>query len=85
PIDVTVQLIKGGVRTGTNKSAGASWSTTESVVNFGAGNDLWGSTWTQSDFGSSFGVSIQASNAGSAATLSIDSVQVTLYYDTSGG
>lgn len=84
PVDVTVQLLKGGVPYGSNKSTGLSWSTTESFVSFGAGNDLWGGTWTTTDFGSTFGVTIQASNSGSSTTCSIDSVRVTLYYDSSG-
>jgi hypothetical protein len=80
PTDLTIKLIKGGSVVGNNKS-GASWSTTESFVTFGAGNDLWGSTWTGSDFNSTFGVQIQATNAGSSSTCSIDSARVTVYYD----
>lgn len=84
PVDVTIQMIKGGSRVGDNKS-GTSWSATESFISFGAGNDLWGTTWVESDFhASNFGISIQVSNSGSSATCSVDSARITIYYDSSG-
>lgn len=75
----TVQLLKAGVRTGTNKSVATNVSTVESVRSHGG--DLWGTTWTPAQINASnFGVSIRA--VGSTATtnrvLEVDQVTITV-------
>lgn len=85
-IDSTIKLfiyngnpaVPGSVVTGNNKSAGASWTTTDTYVDFGANNDVWGATLTSDVVNSIyFGVGISSSGV---ATAQIDHVRMTVYY-----
>src|SRR4029077_5897444 len=86
--DGTVQLLKAGVATGTNKASATAWGTTLSTVNYGTTSDLWGTTWTAAQVNASnFGLRFAARNVGAAsATASLDYVSVTVPYtdDTNG-
>jgi hypothetical protein len=79
--DVTVQLLKAGVGTGSNKAAAGFWPfTTGSNVytvptsggvrqNYGANNDLWGTTWSVAEVtAANFGVQFVANNASTRTT-----------------
>lgn len=83
--DQTVRLVQGGSIVGNNKAIGTAWGGSDATVSYGASNDLWGSTWTASDFNASnFGLVIatQFSTGIAALTLSsnIDYVAVTVHY-----
>ena len=89
--DGTVQLLKAGAASGSNKAAtGTSWPTSDGVAAYGSGSDLWGNTLTASDVNASnFGVKIIVHNYatnGTSITASIDYVTITVTYtaDTNG-
>ncbi len=58
-----------------------------SVSSFGGVADLWGTTWSDSDFNSDFGVDIQCYESSSinTAIAQVDYVTITIYYTSSGG
>ena len=82
--DLTVQLLKAGSPVGNNKASGSNWTTSDAYVTYGAGGDLWGTTWTVADVNASnFGLRLVAKNfGGSTSTASIDHMEITVYYDT---
>lgn len=88
-LDTNAKLVKGGTISGTNKSTGASWSTTEGYVTFGSSSDLWGLSLTDTDVNSSgFGFAISAQIAGTSKSncnLYVDHIRITVYYTLSGG
>ncbi|TNF30273.1 MAG: hypothetical protein EP314_01730, partial [Bacteroidetes bacterium] len=58
--DAVVQLILNGNVIGQNKAISGAWSTTETVVTYGGGNDMWGTTLTPDDVDDhEFGIRIQ--------------------------
>lgn len=74
---VQVQLMKNGVAVGNAKKVNLGASNARIVV--GSPTDLWGTTWLNSDVNNTqFGVSIIASNS-SAATVSVDLVDCTVF------
>lgn len=86
--DETVQLMIGGVRTGTNK--GSLTQLTDSAINtlvYGGPSDLWGLTPTKEQLlASDFGVSIRIlSDGGSTASVEIYRVRIKVYYSGSVG
>lgn len=79
--DSRVRIVKGGAAGSTDRSAGASWTSSDSFVPFGSNADLWGETWTASDINSSnFGAAISPQGVSGGATASVDSVRITVYY-----
>lgn len=82
PTDTETKLVKGGTVQGDNKSAGASWSTTEAYVSFGGASDLWGLALTRDDVNASdFGVVISATGGGGAGSaIQVNHVRMTVYY-----
>jgi hypothetical protein len=87
--DNGLQIMKGGVLVGPNKSQyGVDWPLTDTYVSYGTATDLWGTTWTPADINSSgFGVSLASISyiCGSTITTSIDHVRITVYYSTATG
>jgi len=84
--DYIVQLLKNGTAAGDNKAAtGTNWPTTEAAAAYGGNADLWGTTWTASDF-SAIMLRIQAFNANTSntRTASVDYVSITVYYSVFG-
>ena len=74
---VLCRIIKGGAVSSTSRSN--DWTTTESFVSYGGSSDKWGETWTPANINASdFGVSIRM-ESGLTATLSCDSVRITVY------
>lgn len=59
PTDDEIYLLKAGVRVGSNKASVDVWPTSLGDKTYGGAADLWGTTWSPSDFGSGFGVSIR--------------------------
>lgn len=82
--DQTIQLMKAGSVTGSNKASGTNWPTTEATLSYGGVADLWGTTWTDAQINASgFGISINAVKTGlgkSSVTASIDFVSITITY-----
>lgn len=87
--DKGLQIMKGGLLTGPNKSqSGVDWPLTDTYVTYGASSDLWGTTWTASDINASnFGVSLASISyvCGATITTSIDHVRMTVYYTSTTG
>ena len=87
-VDGHVQLIKGGVISGTDKADGVtSWPTSDTNFTYGGVGDLWGLTLTPADVNASnFGVAITAlRNAlGTTVQARVDFVSITVAYTTAG-
>lgn len=87
--DNGLQIMKGGVLVGPNKSQyGIDWPATDTYVSYGSSTDLWGTTWTAADINASdFGVSLASISyvCGATITTRIDHVRMTVYYSTATG
>lgn len=87
--DNGLQIMKGGVLVGPNKSQyGIDWPLTDTYVTYGTSTDLWGTTWTPAEINASdFGVSLASISyvCGATITTSIDHVRMTVYYTTTTG
>ncbi|CAN5441226.1 hypothetical protein BH10BAC1_BH10BAC1_03160 [soil metagenome] len=87
--DNGLQIIKGGLLTGPNKSQyGVNWPLTDTYVTYGSSSDLWGTTWTAADINASdFGISLASISyvCGATITTSIDHVRMTVYYTSTTG
>lgn len=87
--DNGLQIMKGGVLVGPNKSQyGIDWPSTDTYVSYGSSTDLWGTTWTAADINASnFGVSLASISyvCGATITTGIDHVRMTIHYSTSTG
>jgi hypothetical protein len=82
--DYSVYIVKGGSTTGTNHAAGGNWPSGEGAANYGATNDLWGTTWAAEDINSAnFGVALSVHNSSSFAshTAYVDYIQITVTYE----
>ena len=77
-----VRIVKGGTIGSTDKSTGAGWPPSATLVAFGGATELWGETWSYSDINNSgFGSAITASTSG-GASLAVDYGQLTVYHST---
>jgi len=89
PFDNEIKIVKSDATIGaTNRSAGATWSMTESYVSFGSSSDLWGETWDDTKINDvDFGVVISAgfNGDGDTCTAYVDHIRITVYYTESGG
>lgn len=89
--DQEVYIVKGGTRqTGQNKASGSSWPTIgDSTATYGGAADLWGLSWSTTDFGSGFGVALAAKMsslpAEASGTWSVDHIFCTVTYTEAGG
>jgi len=81
--DNSLRLIKGGIISGADNSAGGNWPSTDAYVTYGSPTDLWGLTWLETDINASnFGVAFSAKRSGGGAVNSgrIDHIRITVYY-----
>ncbi|MDM7999383.1 MAG: hypothetical protein QUS33_05115, partial [Dehalococcoidia bacterium] len=81
--DADLYLLKAGAIVGTDHAVAADWPTTMTVANYGATDDLWGTTWTPADINDpNFGVALSVLNESGFAnrTASVDYIQVTVSY-----
>lgn len=83
--DFRVQLAKGTTfadLVGNNKAVPATiWPTTSAIATYGANNDLWGATWTDSEINaSSFAVMLSCQANIANADVGVDFVRVTIEY-----
>lgn len=83
--DNSVKLVKAGAVTGSDKSAAATWPTTEATATFGSSSDLWGATLGPSDVNASnFGFALSATNPSLSRIGSVNAGWVTVYYTEAG-
>jgi len=84
--DASVRLVKAGAVGGTDLQTNTAYPTTDTVETHGGSAQLWGQTWTPGNINATdFGVVItvqKASAAGAAQTVSIDEIEITVYYST---
>lgn len=82
PTDSEIKIVKGGSISSTNRSAGATWSSSVGTTNtFGSTSDLWGETWTYSDINASnFGVVMSVTLAAGMTICNVDRVSITITY-----
>lgn len=84
----TIQLMKAGSETGTNKGSSAvAIPTTKAFGTYGSSSDLWGTTLTDTDVNNSgFGVSFKINrNSSQTTTTSVFRVRITVEYSTGRG
>jgi hypothetical protein len=82
--DSSVRVVKGGAIGATNRATATTYTTSLVSEDHGSSSDLWGNTWTVSDvtdstFGAAFAAT-KASATGSAHTISVDSILITVYF-----
>jgi hypothetical protein len=78
--DTTVELMKVGAATGSNKALAGAWPTADATANYGSGGDQWGTTWSPTDVNNTgFGVAISVT-ASSADVAFVSEVAITLHY-----
>lgn len=85
--DNTVQLLKSGVLTGSNKASLSNWPTSKTTASYGSNSDSWGSTWSPADINDpDFGVALSAKMFSGLISLvltaNVDNISVTVYYTT---
>lgn len=81
--DSRVRIVKGGVVGATERAAGGTWATSDTIVTYGGPADLWGETWTAADVNANnFGVVISATD--SLDTAAIDHITMTVHYSLCG-
>lgn len=79
--DWSVKLLKGGVRSGSQRRESVTWPTTDAYTSYGGSDDLWGEEWTHTDINDSgFGLAFQASLLEGSATARVDHIRLTVYY-----
>jgi hypothetical protein len=82
--DAAMRVIKGGTIGSTDRSTATPYTTADAYEDHGSSSDLWGDTWAVSDINASnFGAAFAAtkpSAAGSAQTVSVDHIRMTVYY-----
>lgn len=82
--DDLVRLVKGGAVGTTDRSTTTNYGTADAVELHGSATDLWGTTWTPANVNAtSFGAAFAAQKAGTSGgvrTVSVDHVQITVYY-----
>lgn len=83
-LDNSIRLLKGGVKTGTDQSLGATWVGGSSIKEWGSSTSMWGTSLTPADVNASdFGVAIAVDILGddmSVTSAQVDAVQITVYY-----
>jgi hypothetical protein len=85
-LDHAVRIIKGGTIGSTDKANATDWPDADAYVSYGANNDLWGETWSDSDINDSgFGAALAGGRSGGGAVLNLDHVRITVYYTEGGG
>ena len=86
PKDESVYLTNNASNTGligNNKASASVWPTTDAYATYGASNDVWGATLTDSIVNDSgFGVFVRANKDAteSSTTVRVDHIRMTVYY-----
>ncbi|MCD5380958.1 MAG: hypothetical protein LR008_00060, partial [Candidatus Pacebacteria bacterium] len=82
--DIGVQLSWDGGTSWTTTKTTPTLTTTDTVVSLGGPADLWGRTWTESEF-SNANFSLRVTGNPSSNTVQIDALQVKVFHQTGGG
>jgi len=88
--DNTVQLLKSGSATGSNKAVAGFWPNTSGSQTYGGSGDLWGTSWTPGDinnnanFGVELIVNLHARDPYDTAAANVSNMQITVWYTPSG-
>lgn len=83
-VDNSVRLLKAGVYVGDDKAQASDWGAADAVVSYGGANDLWGTTWADTEVeAATFGAGISCVVAG-GAEAHIDHFTLTVYYSVDG-
>lgn len=84
--DNGIKLIKAGSTTGISLANPANWPFTDTYIDYGGENELWGTTWMPEDINDAgFGVALASISytcfgTGTAAISYIDNIRITVYY-----
>jgi hypothetical protein len=82
--DSAIYLRNGaGAQVGNNKASATEWNNADETWNYGASNDMWGTSLTQADIvDTDFGIDISCrnDNTSSARTASIDFIKIRITY-----
>ena len=84
--DASVSLVKAGTVQGSDLQTNTAYPTADTVEVHGGSTQLWGLAWTPADinaanFGAAFRAQ-KASAAGAAQIISVDEIEITVYYST---
>ena len=80
--DNEVHLLKAGAQVGSNFAATATYNTSDGTEDYGASNNLWGTTWTAEEINASnFGLRFRVdSDTPVALTSSVDAITIRVTY-----
>ena len=80
--DNEVHLLKAGAQVGSNFAATATYNTSDGTEDYGANNNLWGTTWTAEEINASnFGLRFRVdSDTPVALTASVDAITIRVTY-----
>lgn len=83
--DSEIKIVKNGIICSANKSTGATWSSSMTVVTYGSASDLWSEYWNYTDINSSnFGAVLSISTTG-VSPANVDYISITVYYTEASG
>ena len=81
--DQSIQLIKGGTASGTDKATATTWTTALTTATYGTSSDLWGLTLTPADVNAAnFGLNIRAARVTGSPTAKVDYAEIIVCYST---
>lgn len=79
--DWDLRLVKGGTRVGNNLASSAEWPGAPVSVDYGGATNLWGTTWTDTDINSTFGMALQVEDQDTSAdNARVVTVWVKIHY-----
>lgn len=82
--DAAIRLVKAGTIGSTDKSTATAYTTGDVTEAHGGSSDLWSDSWTPTDINNAnFGAAIavtKANSTGSAHTVYVDYISITVYY-----
>jgi len=79
-VDARARIVKGGAIGSTDRSLVGNWPASDTFRTHGGTSDLWGESWSSSDFGSDFGFAIAATINGDPGAAIVDSIRITVHY-----
>jgi len=82
--DNSINLLKAGSVTGTNKGTSTSWPIVLESATYGGASDLWGTSWTVAEVNASdFGLDIQCISTAAGTIPAIDYIEIKISYNIS--
>lgn len=84
--DTIVKLAKAGVVGGNSNATNSTVPLTQTLISYGSNTDLWGQTWAPSDINAAgFGFAYSFNCSGGSDQVSVDYMQITVYYTLPSG